>query len=160
MRNYKLTVKSQLGTSYDTLDLYDNVNIPVIFNVKDVREPQSIKTNYTKQFDIPTSHINNIFFEGIRESGFSVYEFNPNHKVECQLMYDDNVIIDGYLQVIDVNKTDEDGYYSIVIYGELSSIFNELVGCKISDYDILNLTINTLKKILKIVGIHLYKEMV
>ena len=136
MRNYKLTVKSQLGTSYDTLDLYDNVNIPVIFNVKDVREPQSIKTNYTKQFDIPASHINNIFFEGIRESGFSVYEFNPNHKVECQLMYDDNVIIDGYLQVIDVNKTDEDGYYSIVIYGELSSIFNELVGCKISDYDI------------------------
>jgi len=58
MRNYRLIVQSQQNTSTDFLDLYDNVNVPVVFNVKDVREPESIKTNYTKQFDIPASHTN------------------------------------------------------------------------------------------------------
>ena len=136
MRNYRLIVQSQQNTSTDFLDLYDNVNVPVVFNVKDVREPESIKTNYTKQFDIPASHTNNLFFEGLYEKGFSVNEFNPNYKVQCQLTYDDNIIIDGYLQVVDVNRVDEDGYYSIIVYGELSSLFNNLIGCKISDIDL------------------------
>ena len=136
MRHYKLSVKSQDNSKTYDLDLYDNVNIPVVFNVKDVREPESIKTNYTKQFDIPASHNNNQFFDGINENGFFTNDFNPNFKVDCQLMYDDNIIIDGFLQLIDISRTDEDGYYSVVIYGELSSLFNNLVGCKISDIDL------------------------
>lgn len=136
MRDYKLVVNSQDYTSTEVLDLYENVNIPVIFNVKDVREPESIKTNYTKQFDIPASHINNEFFDGLYEKGFSVSDFNPNFRIDCQLMYDENIIIDGYLQVVDVNRVDEDGYYSVIIYGELSSLFNNIIGCKLSNLDL------------------------
>ena len=135
MRDYKLVVTSQDNTSNVILDL-DDVNIPIVFNVKDVREPNSIKTNYTKQFEIPTSHNNNSFFDGLYEKGFSVNKFNPNFKIDCQLMLDENVIIDGYLQVVDVNRIDQDGYYSIIIYGELSSLFNNIISYKLSDIDL------------------------
>jgi len=136
MIDFKIIVQSQDKTESTVLDMFGDVGINVIFNISDIRSPESIKSNYTKEFTIPATKANNQFFEGLLYNGFYPTKFNPNLKIDCQLMADDNTIIDGYLQVTDINKNQNDvDSYSVIIYGELASIFNDLGNLRLRDLD-------------------------
>jgi len=134
--DFKIVVQPQTGGGYSNLDMDGNSNLDIVFNITDIRNPELIKSNYTKKFNIPATKTNNKFFEGLLYNGFSPVNFNVNLKVSCQLMGDDNVIIDGYLQITDINKglNDVDSY-SIIIYGEVASIFSEVSSISLRDLD-------------------------
>lgn len=136
MRDFKILIKEQGSDASKTLDMFDGVDVNVVFNVKDIREPENIKSNYTKQFEIPATKENNKFFAGALDSGMSPTTFNPNFKAYCQLVMDEETIIDGYLQLVDINKGPNSiDSYSIIIYGEVSSVFNDMKLLKVNDLD-------------------------
>lgn len=134
--DFKIIVKKQKNQTSQTLETYGDLDINIIYNISDIRNPESIKSNYTKQFDIPATKLNNKFFEGILYNGYFPNEFNPNLKVDCQLMVDDSEIIDGYLQLVEIKKNaGVVDSYSIIIYGEISSIFSKLNDLYLRDLD-------------------------
>jgi len=134
---YNIIVQSQDKNQTFKLDLFGNEQISVIFNVVDVRAPESLKSNYTKEFIIPATKENNKFFEGILYEGYTTNKFNPNLKVSCQLNYDNTTLIDGFLQIVKVNKNDNKlDSYSIIIYGELSNVFKQTEGLYLNDLDL------------------------
>jgi hypothetical protein len=135
--DFKLAVRSQDNTKTYNLDLYGDVDINVIFSINDIRNPESIKSNYTKQFTIPATHNNNKFFESLLYNGNYPTSFNPNFKASAQLYGDSTIIIDGYLQVTEIIKNDDNNVdsYNVVIYGEISSLFNDLGGLRVTDLD-------------------------
>ena len=135
--DFKLVVRSQDNTKTYGLDLYGDVDINIVFNINDIRNPESIKSNYTKEFTIPATHNNNKFFESLLYNGNYPTSFNPSFKSSAQLYGDSSIIIDGYLQVTQIIKNDDNivDAYSVVIYGEISSLFNDLGGLKLTDLD-------------------------
>lgn len=135
---YSLLVKKQTNDNWVSLDVYDDISTKVVFNVQDVREPQSIKSNYTQEFTLPGTRRNRQFFETLDQGGFNPFNFTPNVKTYCQLISGDDIIIDGYLQVNKVIRDDssEKQEYEIIIYGELSSMFINIENLKISDINL------------------------
>jgi len=135
--DFKLVVRSQDNTKTYGLDLYGDVDVNIVFNINDIRNPESIKSNYTKEFTIPATHNNNKFFESLLYNGNYPTSFNPSFKASAQLYGDSSIIIDGYLQVTQIIKNDDNfvDAYSVVIYGEISSLFNDLGGLKLTDLD-------------------------
>ena len=134
--DFKVVLLSQDKTKTHTLDI-NGADINIVFNISDIREPESIKSNYTKEFTIPATKANNQFFEGMLYNGFYPNKFNPNVKVNAQLYGDTTILIDGYLQIVDVIKNQNDiDAYKVIIYGEIASIFNSLTGLQLRDLDL------------------------
>lgn len=135
--DFKIVLLSQDKTQTHVLDLYGDTDINIVFNISDIREPQLTKSNYTKEITIPATKANNKFFEGMLYNGFTPNNFNPNIKVNAQLYGDTTILIDGYMQIIDVIKNQNDiDAYKIIIYGEVASVFNSLTGLQLRDLDI------------------------
>ena len=135
--DFKVVLLSQDKTQTHNLDMYGDTNINIIFNISDIRKPENIKSNYTKEFTIPATKANNKFFEGMLYNGFYPTKFNPNIKVNAQLYGDTSVIIDGYLQITDVIKNENNvDAYRVVIYGEIANVFNSLNGLQLRDLDL------------------------
>jgi hypothetical protein len=134
--DFKLVVRSQDNKKTYNLDLYGDVDINVIFNINDIRNPESIKSNYTKEFTIPATHNNSKALESLVYNGNYPFSYNPNFKMGAQLYGDNSIIIDGYLQITEIIKNENDvDAYRVTIYGEISTLFNELSGLKINDLD-------------------------
>jgi hypothetical protein len=135
--DFRIVLLSQDKTKTHKLDMYGDTDISVVFNIADIREPESIKSNYTKEFTIPATKANNQFFEGMLYNGYYPNKFNPNLKVNAQLYGDTSIIIDGYLQITDIIKNQNDvDAYKVVIYGEIASVFNSLTGLQLTDLDL------------------------
>ena len=135
--DYKIVLLSQDKTKTHKLDMYGDTDINVIFNITDIREPESIKSNYSQEFTIPATKANNQFFEGMLYNGYYPNKFNPNIKINAQLYGDTSIIIDGYLQITDIIKNQNDiDAYKVVLYGEIASVFNSLNGLQLRDLDL------------------------
>lgn len=136
--NYTLLVKYQNQDKWIRLDLFDDLPINIVYNIKDIREPETTKSNYTKTFSIPATSANRAFFETIDQSGFYPNQFTPNLKVLAQLYSNEDILIDGYLQVNEIIREDdiEKQTYEITIYGEISSLFSRLNGLNFKDIDV------------------------
>ena len=131
------------GTS---LDLYDNVSIPITYTILDIREPEKRKTAWSKTIVIPGSKNNNRIFSHIYEisqdgwitiGSQSVYEgFNPNIKKEAIILNDGIQVMKGNLQLKNISR-DYNGNieYEIVVSGELTSLFYDIGSAKLSDLD-------------------------
>ena len=102
--DFRIEALKQGETETVNLDLYGDLDISVIFNLSDIREPETRKTNYTRTIVLPATKRNNRFFDGIIEAGWSPTKFNPNFKVIASLYRDDEKLIEGYLQLRNIVK--------------------------------------------------------
>lgn len=135
--DYRIVVKNQLGNKSYTMDLYGDLDMNVIFNIVDIREPETRKSNYTKELSIPATKNNNIIFDFILDNGWSPTKFNPNLRLPATLYHNTDIMIDGYLQLISVTKNfDSIDEYNIIIYGELSTLFTRIQNVNLSDLDL------------------------
>ena len=138
---------SSNSTGGVSLDLYEGVSLPINFTIIDVREPDKIKTNWSKTITIPGTQNNNRIFDHIYELGAdgwvtigqtSVYEgFNPNLRLQCIINTDGVQVTRGNLQLKKITR-DYNGNieYEISITGDLTSLFYDLGTSKLSDLDL------------------------
>jgi len=135
--DYTLLVKYQNEDKWVRLDLDNTESINIVYNIKDIREPETTKSNYTKTFKIPGTSVNRAFFESIDQSGFYPKSFTPNLKVLAQLFSNEDILIEGYLQVNEILREDdiEKQDFEITIYGEIASLFSRLNGLSFKDID-------------------------
>jgi hypothetical protein len=134
------------STGGTSLDLYDNVSIPITYTILDIREPEKRKTSWSKTITIPGSKNNNRIFSHIYEiaqdgwitiGSQSVYEgFNPNIKKEAIILNDGIQVMKGNLQLKNISR-DYNGNieYEVVVSGELTSLFYDIGNSKLSDLD-------------------------
>lgn len=161
--NYSYSLKQNTNTTYTksflqdvrtnsggsgglSIDLYDEVSIPINYTILDIREPEKRKTNWSKTITIPGTKNNNRIFSHIYELGqdgwvtigsTSVYEgFNPNLRLECILTNDGIQVMKGNLQLKRISKDNVGNTeYEIAISGDLSSLFFDVGTSKLSDLD-------------------------
>ena len=114
--------------------IIDGVTIPVdkgistvlTFSIKDIQEPDKVKSSFSKTIKLPGSKaINdklNFVFEVNSDS-----TFNPNLKLDAVYYQNDIAVFSGFIQLKDIHKKDYNQVeYSVVLFGETANIFREL----------------------------------
>lgn len=127
--------QSPSGTGF-TLDLYDEVAIPITYTIADVREPEKKSTPYSKTITIPgTAHNNRIFNHIFKIDADSSYD--PNLKKQCVVYQDGIEVLSGTLQLRRIiTRNNQVIDYEIQLYGTLSNLFYAIGNANLSDLDL------------------------
>ena len=125
--------------------IIDGVTIPVdkgistvlTFSIKDIQEPDKVKSSFSKTIKLPGSKaINdklNFVFEVNSDS-----TFNPNLKLDAVYYQNDIAVFSGFIQLKDIIKKDYNQVeYSVVLFGETANIFRELGNKFLNDVGML-----------------------
>lgn len=134
MNNIQINVKNSTGNIVGKLDIGD-AEINLVYQIADVREPDKKQSNFSYPFTIPGTKNNNKIFQQIFENGFSSFQYNPNKKLDAQIILNGNDFFKGDLQLNKINKIDNKIVgYEVTIYGKIPSFFDN-----INDYELKDL---------------------
>lgn len=134
MNSVIINVKNSAGNIVGRLDIGE-AEINLVYQIADVREPDKKQSNFSYPFTIPGTKNNNKIFQQIFENGFSSFQYNPNKKLDAQIILNGNEFFTGDLQLNDVNKVDNKIVgYEVTVYGKIPSFFDD-----IKDYELKNL---------------------
>ena len=130
-----MRTRLELGTS-GSIDLLDNIPYSLNYAIADIREPDKRNSSYSKTIKIPGSKTNNIIFAHIFEINIQS-NFNANLKTPCSLYVDELLQMQGFLQLLKINKTDDNQIeYEVAIKGNVGNIFTDWADLQLTDLDL------------------------
>jgi hypothetical protein len=128
------------------LDLYDDVPLPINKSIIDIQNIAERKSDFTKTITLPGTHNNNDIFSNIFNLARSVQntntynfapDFNPNLKADAILYKNGIAMIQGYLQLTNINIVDEYQIeYEVIIIGRTANLFQDLGEKKLNELDL------------------------
>ena len=89
--------------------------------VQDITKRQS---EYTHNFKIPFTEINNDFFAHYYEVNISDGSFNSSLKSKLDIVIDSSLAFEGYLQLMSVDKLKET--YEVLAFGDIANLAKEM----------------------------------
>lgn len=125
MKNLAINVITDDGTLKGVIDLYGDTKIQLEYVLSDIREPESRKISYTKEFVVPGTKNNNSLFAPFFDNGYSYTNFNPNKRLNAQL-FNGAIFFEGALQLSKVTVNDDDIEYTVIIYSQIVDFFNDI----------------------------------
>lgn len=113
-------------TTYEYLDLYDDVPIKINKSFAELQDIASRNSDYSVSLLLPGSKRNNRFFENFFDVDIDTFYFNPNKRVECNLLLDSKSLFRGYLKLNKVNIINSKNEYDVTLYSEVGNIFGKI----------------------------------
>ena len=125
-----------LQTTSGYLDLFEDEAINVDYNVADLRDPATVFSPISKSFSVPATDENNKFFKHYYDVSIAG-GFNPYAKQDVTLYSDDIVIIEGYLQLLDVvMEMGTPTQYQVLVAGENARFARNVGEKELRDLDL------------------------
>jgi hypothetical protein len=123
------------------LDIFQEESIEINYNIADINDISSRNSSYTKTVRIPETALNRQIFGDIADLSVSS-TFNPNLKTKCWVLVDTIVVLEGYLQLRNVQDDIDLGgrVYEIVIFAENDNFVKELQEFELTDLDFSELS--------------------
>jgi hypothetical protein len=128
------------------LDLYDNVPLPINKSIIDIQNIAERKSDFSKTITLPGTSNNNDIFSNIFNLARSVQndntynfapDFNPNLKANAILYKNGIAMINGYLQLTNINIIDDYQIeYEVIIIGKTANLFQDLGDKKLNELDL------------------------
>jgi hypothetical protein len=136
-------MKIQLILENQEVELTNDVNIPLTKTFENLENPTDIITDYSKSINIPmTSRNNEILSNSYRldrtivsnnsNSNIGIY-LDPTKRIPMKLLYNSNVILDGYAKFVSSNNSTKNSYYTLKLFGVLGDIFQKLKSVVLSE---------------------------
>lgn len=136
-------MKIQLILENQEVELTNDVNIPLTKTFENLENPTDIITDYSKSINIPmTSRNNEILSNSYRldrtvisnngNSNIGIY-LDPTKRIPMKLLYNSNVILDGYAKFVSSNNSTKNSYYTLNLFGVLGDIFQKLKSVVLSE---------------------------
>lgn len=130
-------MKLQLFLDNQEIDLNGTEVFPVNKTYENLENPMDIVSEYSKSINIPISINNNkILANSYRLDREIVYNpevvtnlglyFDPNKRIPMRLVYNNDVILDGYAKYVSSTVSTKDKYYTLTLFGVLGDIFLKL----------------------------------
>ena len=119
--------------SSGTVDLYDDVDISLTYQIADVKDPQKRHADYSKTITVPGTNNNNKMFQHIFDVGIDRW-YDPNKKATCILMKGSSTLMKGFLRIRNIKINSATGLkeYDLEITGRLADLFLSLGDTKIT----------------------------
>ena len=127
-----LRVEAQDNNEPVYLDLGE-VSLKADYSILEIQDITQRKSENTQAFTLPFSDTNNQFFSHFYDVNASG-SFNPNIKTNASVTSDSVEVINGYLQLLSVNTTNQT--YEVVVYGVIANIVNQLADLQLNQLDL------------------------
>lgn len=133
----ELFVKPYGATKYQSLNLLENISLPITYSIADIRNPEKREGTFTKTIALPGTKTNNTLFSNIFNiSKVTQYatDYNANKKADCLILEDSVEILKGSLRLVDISYL-ENGeiIYNCVVFGETSDLFFSIGNTLLTD---------------------------
>ena len=133
----ELFVKPYGATKYQSLNLLENISLPITYSIADIRNPEKREGTFTKTIALPGTKTNNTLFSNIFNiSKVTQYvtDYNANKKADCLILEDSVEILKGSLRLVDISYL-ENGeiVYNCVVFGETSDLFFSIGNTLLTD---------------------------
>ena len=129
-------MRYELVTPYGNLDTLYDYDISLNYSVNDILDLGKSKTAYSKTILLPGTTTNNQFFKQLFEVNIDNISFNPKKKLSVIVKIGGNDVIDGYLQLLNININNKDITYEVNIVGKISDLFNKISDLTLKTIDL------------------------
>lgn len=132
----------QLFLEGQEVELNNGVSIPLNKTYSNLYNPTDIVVEYSKSINIPMTSYNNKVFGQLfkldrtivsnNNSSIGLY-LDPNKKIKALLMYNGDVVLEGYAKYVSSEYSSSGKYYIINVFGVLGDIFYKLKQITVTD---------------------------
>lgn len=125
----------QLYLGGQEVELNGDVSIPLNKTYENLSSPSNIIVDYSKSINIPMSKRNNEILGSayrldrriVTGSNNIGYYLDPSKKIPMKLLYNQEIILDGYAKFLSASNSTSSKYYTISLFGVLGDIFQKLL---------------------------------
>lgn len=128
-------------------DLWDDESIRLSRQIKSFRDLTSVFTDFTQEFEIPSTPTNDIIFQDYFEENAVLTGWNPFLKKDAEIMIHGLPVFNGVIELVSVNfKNGLPRTYRVVFYGQSKKALTQwgektLIDIDWSAYDhVVNIT--------------------
>lgn len=109
------------GTTY-FIDLFDDNDFELNLSFAEIQDITKRNSTYSKSLSIPGSKNNNNLFEHFYNINSSYTNFDLSKKMECKVLFDGYVLMEGYLRLNNVGVVNREITYNITFYSEFGNL--------------------------------------
>lgn len=136
-------LNTQLFFENQEVELTNNVIFPLNKAFENLWNPTDIIVEHSKSINIPASAKNNAimahayridrqYVAGSNGSNIGLY-LDPLKRIPMKLVYNGEIILDGYAKYTSSFVSDKTTYYTFNLYGALGDVFQTLLDCVVDE---------------------------
>ena len=130
MINYQLYIENQL------MDVDEKLSFPLNKILEELNDPTLIKVEWSKTIQLPMTDNNNLFFGNYfrldnvivadPNGSISGVYFDPTQKLNFRIMYNSDIVMEGYAKMLSNNNSYSKKAYELSLYGKLGEVLNKI----------------------------------
>lgn len=127
-------MKLQLYLNGMEVELNESVSLPITKTYESLSNPTNIHIDYSKSINIPITPQNTKIFGQIFKldrvisvSDIVGLNFDPTKRIDCQLIYNGDLLMDGYAKFVSVSNSVSNRYFTVNLFGRLGDIFQKML---------------------------------
>ena len=130
MINYQLYIENQL------MDVDEKLSFPLNKILEELNDPTLIKVEWSKTIQLPMTDNNNLFFGNYfrldnvtaadPNGSISGAYFDPTQKLNFRIMYNSDIVMEGYAKMLSNNNSSSKKAYELSLYGKLGEVLNKI----------------------------------
>lgn len=139
-------IRTSIYINNQAVDITQDIPFVLNYQISDIRNPESRKTDTSYTVTVQGSKSNNKLFSHIFDISKEVLsedltinftpDFNPNLKSDAKIYVDNIQVFSGYAKLEEVINIKGQITYNLSFKGSLGSIFNKIKGLKLTDLDL------------------------
>lgn len=133
----------QLFLEGEEIELNNSISFPITKTFSHISNPTDILVEYSKTINVPATNKNNIimahayrldrqFVKLTRGNNIGIM-LDPLKRIPMKLVYNGEVILDGYAKYTSATVNSKQTYYTFNLYGTLGDIFQKLLDCVVDE---------------------------
>jgi uncharacterized delta-60 repeat protein len=122
-------------TQYDFLDLYSSIPIAVTKSFAELGDIGKRNSDYSIGVMLPGSKKNNAFFENFFNVDAQSLYFNPNKRVPCNVLINDEAYFTGYLRLNKISVKDSAVEYDVTLFSTPAELYGSIGNNLLKDLD-------------------------
>ena len=131
------------NSGFVDIDLYEDISIPLTFQVCDVKDLTKKNTNFSKSFEVPCTENNMQLLKGL-----NIAELSGNvqfgKKYPCRILHEDIDVINGIVKLEKVNKENNIPIsYTLQVNSEVKSFIDDINDLTFEDIDWTGLVVDS-----------------
>ncbi len=118
----------QLYINNQEVDIDKSVGLYITKQYESVQNPTLYHSDFSKTITLPMTAKNRRIFENYQrqDSLVTTTGIDPRVKIPYQLLYDSELVMEGYMRINNANTCFSDKKFEINLYGEFNKIMNDI----------------------------------
>jgi hypothetical protein len=113
-------------TQYEFLDIYSSIPLLINKSFAELGDIGKRNSDYSVGVLLPGSKKNNKFFENYFNVDAQSLYFNPNQRVPCQILINDEAYFTGYMRLNKVSVLDSKVEYDVTLYSTPAELYGSI----------------------------------